>query len=97
MNSRLERDVLAMMYSSLYLQMITEIIGAFLIIPLFTYKKDEHKENLLALFISILIAFILLTITSLITLCFLINPMYKLNSIENKNIIIKYLIFRSFT
>lgn len=88
---------LAMTHFSTYLQMTVEILGAFLLIPLFTYKKEEYKENSLTLFVSISATMLVFVVFSLITAGILINPMAELNPSESKDLIVKYMIFQSLT
>ncbi len=88
---------LAMTHFSTYLQMTVEILGAFLLIPLFTYKKEEYKENSLTIFVSISATMLVFIVFSLITAGILINPMVELNPSESRDLIVKYMIFQSLT
>lgn len=88
---------LAMTHFSTYLQMTTEIVGAFLLIPLFTYGKDEYKNNSLTLFITISATLVIFVIASLITSGLLVKPMMNLNPSEDKKLIINFLIFQGLT
>lgn len=90
-------NTLSMTHFSTYLQMFTEILGAFILIPLFTYKNEEYKQNTFTLFISILTMILVFMIISLIISLTLINPMAHLNPDEDKKLITKYIIFQGFT
>ncbi len=88
---------LAMTHFSTYLQMTMEIVGAFLLIPLFTYKKEEYKENSLTLFLTISFTMLFFIVASLIVSSIMIKPMVDLNPTESKDLIVKYMIFQGLT
>lgn len=88
---------LAMTHFSTYLQMTMEIVGAFLLIPLFTYKSEEYNKNSLTLFINITAMMIIFVVAGLIISGALIHPMMELNPEETKSNITWYMIFQTLT
>lgn len=88
---------LALTHFSTYLQMTMEIVGAFLLIPLFTYNKEEYKSNSFTLFLTVTCTMLIFTLAGLAVSGFLIKPMLEMNPTESKSVITTFLIFQSLT
>ena len=88
---------LAMASFQTYIQMSFEVIGAFILVPIFTYKKNEYKNNSLSIFLAVNISLSIMFILTMFLLPLIFHSMKSLNpDIDNKTLLV-YLIFQTLT
>lgn len=91
------KDTLAMASFQTYIQMAFEIIGAFILVPIFTYKNSEYKNNSLSVFMSVNIALSIMLLITMGLIPIIFNSMKSLNpGIKDKDLLL-YLIFQTLT
>ncbi len=80
-----------------YIQMFMEIIGAFLLVPILTFRKEEYKQSSYSIFIGVVGVISIAAIVGVLISQTLVNSVYSLNPLESKKNIRIYLTFSSLT
>ncbi len=80
-----------------YMQMFMEIIGAFLLVPILTFRKEEYKQSSYSIFIGVVGVILIAAIVGVLISQALVKPVYSLNPFESKSNIRIYLTFSSLT
>ena len=88
---------IAMASFQTYIQIAFEVVGAFILVPIFTYKKEEYKRNSLSIFFAVNISLFIMFLITMGLIPFIFNSMESLNPDIDKKTLLIYLLFQTLT